>query len=267
MMRRNTLPLVILALVLLAASFADIQTVNASPWVMVNQPFVRRITGVNQPVEFTASGNDGTPPYTFQWYTTFLDPTVPSEQWITVAVPGANSATFKFVESVPGRYGISIRLTDSKGDGEYQSFQPIGIVVTVQSTPIVQATPSTPTPSPTPPPLNISYLSEENKTYTENFVPLNFSLTQPADWIAYSLDGQAAVTINGNTTLTGLSTGYHTVTIYANDTYGNAAAPQIITFIVNVPATFSIIETSAAISIVIAVIAVAVFLFKKRKPT
>ena len=262
MMRRNALPLLILALGLLAASFAGIQTVNASPWVMVNQPFVRRVTGINQPVEITASGNDGTPPYTFQWYTTFLDPTVPSEQWITEVVPDANSATFKFVQSVPGRYGISIRLTDSKGDSEYQSFQPIGIVVTVQSTPIVQATP---TPSPTLPSLNISYLLEENKTYTENSVPLNFSLTQPAEWIAYSLDGQAAVIINGNTTLTGLSNGYHTVTIYANDTNGNAATSQIITFIVNVPATFSTIEASAAVVIVIGIIVVAVFLFKKQK--
>ena len=149
MMRRSTLLLTILALGLLTSLFAGIQIVKASPGVMVDLPW-GRVTGVNQPVEFTATGNGGTLPYTFQWYTTFLDPSVPPEQWITVAVPGANSATFKFVESIPGRYGISIRITDSKGDGEYQSFQPIGIVVTVQSTPIVQATP---TPSPTPPPI------------------------------------------------------------------------------------------------------------------
>ena len=400
MMRRYSLPLVILALCLLTQSFAKIQTVSANPWVMVNQPW-GRVTVINQPVEFTASGNDGTPPYTFQWYTTFLDPTVPPEQWITAAVPGANSATFKFVKSIPGRYGISIRLTDSKGEGEYQSFQPIGIVVTVQLTPVIQTTPSpspppqeptvsftlwhsalpviqtpadrlahipavieiespanqtvfqtsnialkvnvasyfwvidyvyyetdwqdgrhqifgvqpnytdalnasitvnfseipngnhnitvyattndgchssayvsfatyasskvTPSTSPTLSPPNISFLSQQNKTYTQNTVPLDFSLSQPAEWIAYSLDGQAAVAINGNTTLTGLSNGYHTVTIYANDTYANVATPQTITFTVNVPAPFSTIEASAAISIVIAIIAVAIVLFKKRK--
>lgn len=262
MMRRSTLLLTILALGLLTSSFAGIQTVKASPGVMVDLPW-GRVTGVNQPVEFTASGNGGTPPYTFQWYITFLDPNVPPEQWVTNAVSGANSATFKFVESIPERYGISIRITDSKGDNEYQSFQPIGIVVTVQSTPVIQSKPS---PSPTLPPTNISYLSQQNKTYTQNSVPLNFSLPQPAEWIAYSLDGQAAVAINGNTTLTGLSNGYHTVTIYANDTHGNTATPQTITFTVNVPTLFSTIEASAAISIVIAIIAVAIVLFKKRKP-
>jgi len=252
---------VIIALILLASSFVDTQTVTASPWVKVNQPW-GRVTGINQPVEFIAIGNGGTEPYTFQWYTTFLNPTVPPEQWITKAAQGANSATFKFVESIPGRYGISIRLIDSKGEGEYQSFQPIGIVVTVQSTPIVQ---TTPTPSPTLPPLNISYLSEENRTYTENSVPLNFSLTQPTEWITYSLDGQAAVAINGNTTLTGLSNGYHTVTIYANDTHGNPANSQIIAFTVNVPTSFSIIEASAVISITIAIIGAAIVLLKKQK--
>jgi hypothetical protein len=110
-----------------------------------------RVIGVNQPTEFTASGNGGTPPYTFQWYTTFLDPNVPPEQWVTVAVPGATSSAFNFVASTPGRYGISIRINDSKGEGEYQSFQPIGIVVTVQSTPI------TPSPSSTPQEPTVSF--------------------------------------------------------------------------------------------------------------
>ena len=75
-------------------------------------------------------------------------------------VPDSNSSTFKFVASTPGRYGISIRLSDSNGDSEYQSFQPIGIVVTVQSSPVSQSTPSmsaspatslNPTPTPTVP--------------------------------------------------------------------------------------------------------------------
>jgi hypothetical protein len=259
MMLRNIFPLAILALVLLISSFAGIQTVKAGPGVMVDQPW-GRVTGINEPVEFTASGIGGTPSYTFQWYTTFLDPNVPPEQWVTNAVPGANSATFQFVESNLGRYGISIRITDSKGDSEYQSFQPMGIVVTVQSTSIVQSTPS---PSPTLSPPNVSCLSQQNKTYTENTVPLNFSLSQPAEWIPYSLDGQAAVVINGNTTLTGLSNGYHAVTIYANDTYGNAAAPLTITFTVNVPTPFSITEASAVISICIAIIAVVMILFRK----
>ena len=125
----------ILVLGLLTASCIGFQTAMASPMVMVDQPWWRT-TGVNQPVEFTANATGGTPPYTFQWYTTYLDPAIPSGQWHTVMVPDSNSSTFKFAASIPGRYGISIRLSDSKGEGEYQSFQPMGIVVTVQTSPV-----------------------------------------------------------------------------------------------------------------------------------
>lgn len=149
--KRNFL-LGVLVLSLFTASFAGVQTVKASPTVMVDQPWYR-VTSANQPVEFTASATGGTPPYIFQWYTTFLDPTVSPEQWNTIMVPDSNSSTFKFVASTPGRYGISIRLSDSNGDSEYQSFQPIGIVVTVQSSPVPQSTSSpSPSPSSTPSP-------------------------------------------------------------------------------------------------------------------
>ena len=145
--KRNFL-FISLVLGLLIASFVGFQTAMASPMVTVNQPWWRT-TGVNQPVEFTANATGGTPPYTFQWYTTYLDPAIPAEQWHTVMIPDSNSSTFKFASSIPGRYGISIRLSDSKGEGEYQSFQPIGIVVTVQTSPVPQLTPS-PSPTPTP---------------------------------------------------------------------------------------------------------------------
>jgi hypothetical protein len=137
----------VLVLGFLTGLFVGVQTVKASPMVMVNQPWYR-LTGENQPVEFTANASGGTPPYAFQWYTTFLDPTVSPEQWNTIMVQDSNSSNFKFVASIPGRYGISIRLSDSNGDGEYQFFQPIGIVVTVQSSPVPQSAPS---PSPSPP--------------------------------------------------------------------------------------------------------------------
>ena len=136
----------IVLLVLFTVSFAGTQLVKASPMVMVNQPWYR-VTGINQPVEFTANASGGTPPYTFQWYTTFLDSNISPEQWNTVMVPNSKSSNLKFVASTPGRYGISIRLSDSNGASEYQSFQPIGIVVTVQSSPIPQST-SSPSPSP-----------------------------------------------------------------------------------------------------------------------
>jgi len=71
----------------------------------------------------------------------------------------------------------------------------------------------------TPP--TISILSPQNTTYSTTDVPLTFTVDETANWMGYSLDGQANVTITGNTTLTGLSNGPHHLKVYANDTYGN----------------------------------------------
>lgn len=81
-----------------------------------------------------------------------------------------------------------------------------------------------------PIPPTISILRPKNKTYTVNSVPLTFNLGEPTSWIAYSLDGQANVTINGNTTLTGLSDGSHSLIVYSNDTAGNTGTSETIYF-------------------------------------
>jgi len=60
----------------------------------------------------------------------------------------------------------------------------------------------------------ISNLSVENKTYYSTDIQLNFSVNETASQISYSLDNQANVTINGNTTLTGLIEGSHNLTVY-----------------------------------------------------
>jgi hypothetical protein len=82
----------------------------------------------------------------------------------------------------------------------------------------------------TPP--KISYLSMENKTYTTPDIPLNFTVSENASQVTYSLDGKENVTISGNTTLTGLSIGEHTLTVYARDDAGNIGASQTINFTV-----------------------------------
>lgn len=129
-------------------------------------------------------------------------------------------------------------VNDSAGKGDYDSFPPGGVWVFVQPAP-------TPSPTPTPLPPSISLISPENKNYTIATADLNFSLSAPAQWIAYSLDSQANITLAGNVTLTGLSSGQHTLTIYANDTYGNNATPQIVTFTVSPPITFPTTEAVA----------------------
>lgn len=76
----------------------------------------------------------------------------------------------------------------------------------------------------------ISVLSPENETYPLDEVPLTFTVDEPADWMGYSLDGQANVTITGNTTLSGLSDGKHSLIVYAKDTAGNTGASEMVYF-------------------------------------
>ena len=87
-------------------------------------------------------------------------------------------------------------------------------------------TPSLPdTTSPT-----ISVVTPENKTYTVDDVSLTFAVSESTSWIGYSLDGQANVTITGNTPLNGLSDGSHSLIVYAKDTAGNTGTSETIYF-------------------------------------
>ena len=85
---------------------------------------------------------------------------------------------------------------------------------------------------PTPP--TISIISPENKTYSLREVPLTFIVRGSILWMGYSLDGQSNVTITGNTTLSGLSEGHHSLTVYAKDRYGNTGASEKIYFTIEV---------------------------------
>jgi hypothetical protein len=203
-------------------------------------------TYVNQTLPITATPQDGTPPYTYQWY---ID---------DCAISGAINATFMFSENSPGFYRISLKIADSAGNGDYDLFLPAGIWIYVWPLP---APSSTPMPTPSPP--NISIISPENKNYTIDIADLNFSLSGPVQWIGFSLDSQANTTLAGNVTLTGLGSGQHTLTVYANDTYGNNAMPQTVTFTVNPPAPFPTTEAVvASVSVIVGVGGGLVYFFK-----
>jgi len=66
-------------------------------------------------------------------------------------------------------------------------------------------------------------------------VSLVFTASGAINWIGYSLDGGENVTVNGNVTLSGLSSKNHTVIVCANDTFGNAGKSDTITFTVDNP--------------------------------
>lgn len=79
----------------------------------------------------------------------------------------------------------------------------------------------------------IVILDPENRAYSVNDVPLAFTVDEATSWIGYSLDGQANVTIAGDTTLSDLSDGLHTLTVYANDTAGNTGSSTTFYFSVD----------------------------------
>ena len=76
----------------------------------------------------------------------------------------------------------------------------------------------------------VSVFSPENKTYTSVNVSLTFTVNRPVVWTGFSLDGQDNVTITGNTTLYGLSSGLHNVTVYAKDAFENTGTSETIIF-------------------------------------
>jgi hypothetical protein len=94
----------------------------------------------------------------------------------------------------------------------------------------------------------VSILSPEAKSYSTSGVPLNFNADEDAASISYSLDGKENVTTFGNTTLTGLSSGEHSVTLYVWDEARNVGASETITFIIeSFPMILIAIVASAAV--------------------
>ncbi|MCW3996261.1 MAG: hypothetical protein NWE98_08975 [Candidatus Bathyarchaeota archaeon] len=74
----------------------------------------------------------------------------------------------------------------------------------------------------------IQITSPENKTYTE--VSLGFSVNRAVEWVGYSLDNQANVTVKKETKLPEISQGQHSLIIYANDSLGNMGASNTVFF-------------------------------------
>jgi hypothetical protein len=77
-------------------------------------------------------------------------------------------------------------------------------------------------------PPKVEIISPENKSYTE--ASLDFTINRAAEWMGYSLDNQANVTIKSITKLSGLFDGAHSVKIYANDSYGNMGVSNTVFF-------------------------------------
>jgi hypothetical protein len=107
-------------------------------------------------------------------------------------------------------------------------------------------------------------LSPAPLNYNSSAVVLSFSVDEAASEIAYSLDEGLNVTVSGNTTLTGLSDGTHSMILYAWDEAGNVGASEPVTFTVTEFPTTLVI----AIIVLVSVVTISVgllFYFRKRK--
>jgi N-acetylneuraminic acid mutarotase len=110
----------------------------------------------------------------------------------------------------------------------------------------------------------VAVVSPENKTYDASSVSLVFTVNKPVVWMGYSLDGQETVTITGNTTISGLTSGLHNVTVYAKDEFENTGASETITFSVETPFPTTLVVAATAIAITGGSV-FAIYYFKKPK--
>jgi parallel beta-helix repeat protein len=115
--------------------------------------------------------------------------------------------------------------------------------------------------------LQIVVLSPENTTYSMASVPLNLTVSGPVSWLGYSLDFQPNVTLTGNTTLTGLSPGTHSVTVYGNATQGVAEVSETVFFTLSATESVPTATTAAVAAASVGTAAAAAYLvyWKKRK--
>lgn len=113
-------------------------------------------------------------------------------------------------------------------------------------------------------PPKVSVESPLNKTYSKTSISLTLRIDKAFNWIGYSLDGQSNVTIDGNATISDISIGLHSVTVYANSTFGVVGVSQTINFAVAKPQTFPTIIVAAVSVAIAAAVLVACLLVTSR---
>ncbi|MEM2099040.1 MAG: hypothetical protein QXU99_04755 [Candidatus Bathyarchaeia archaeon] len=115
-----------------------------------------------------------------------------------------------------------------------------------------------------PDPPKVTLLSLENKTYETTDIALNFTVNEQTSHLAYSLDGKENVTLAGNTTITGLPDGAHSVTVYATDVAGNIGASETVYFSISAHKQFPVqVVVISSVAIVVAGVVLLVY-FRKR---
>jgi hypothetical protein len=163
----------------------------------------------------------------------------------TVIGPGTMINSTNIISNLSdGNHTINIFLETSFGESANANVTFITDAKpspTPSTSPTLSPTPTiTASPSPTKQP-KVSILNPLNDSFFNVSLggvtyQLTYETNSTLSWVGYSIDGSDNVTVTGNSTFVHdfvSSNGYHTLTVYANDTSGNWAIPQSVTYLVN----------------------------------
>ena len=90
------------------------------------------------------------------------------------------------------------------------------------------------------------------------------------NWTGYSFDGRPNETmltssLTTNFAIANMTNGFHTITVYANDTYGNMGASEPTFFSVKLPETpFPTATVAAALGVAAVVVVLGLFVYFKK---
>ena len=228
----------------------DTWSLGTSPPASVYWGAAVATTGVMAPKRVYALGISG---YSPEHFVRVYNPE--NDMWIFgKSIPTTRSdfgvAVVNDVLYVVGGYTL---VYPDKGEGPYTP-NLIQYAINEQYTPFGYGT--------APPVIDVA--SPVNQTYNASSVSLDFMVNKPVAWMGYSLDGQDNVTVNGNTTLEGLSNGLHNVTVYARDEFENTGISETISF--NVEAAFpTALVIAPAASVAVVGVGLLVYFRKRRK--
>lgn len=114
----------------------------------------------------------------------------------------------------------------------------------------------------------IKVFSPQNTGYPSKDLPVNFTANQLVSWAGYCLDNQNNVTLTENYTLTSLTYGNHTLTVYANDTAGIMGASQTINFNIEAPSQpFSLLIFVAVTTVLAAMMIIGIVVYRRHRRT
>ena len=175
---------------------------------------------------------------------TFFDMTTPDSIWSALASYTLITSTVALPKLSEGYYILSVFGVYERAKGISTKYPAI-----MQDTKTVYFTINDGVPP------SITNMGIENRTYNQNSLPLNFTVDDQICWVGYSLDGEANVTLAGNTTINALSYGSHALVVFVNDTVGNMGTTENINFTITNPETFPMGLVSVLIAAVVVVVA------------